>query len=585
MSTNDLILLNQLLDQRLSEIGEGLSEEEYFEVFSAEQALKDEDLSYDELVNGVIDGGGDGGIDSIYLFINDMLYDDDLDINSFKRSVTLRLVMIQSKTSSGFSETGIEKLISSARDLFDLSKNIDELNSVYNQQLLSVVCKFRECYLALASKFPNLSFHYAYATKGLEVHQNVDRKVEALKETIEKYFTPVSFSFKFFTASALLQNARRKPCSTSSLRLAENPISTGQEGFVCLVAIKDYLEFITDDSEHIRSHLFEGNVRDYQGKTEVNMAIHTTLEGAGPEDFWWLNNGVSIICSNASLSGKTLTIEDAEIVNGLQTSREIFNTLQGKDVSKEPRNVLVRVLKPQNQESRDRIIKATNSQTPIPPASLRATDKIHRDIEDYLYTKGFFYDRRKNYYKNLGKPIRKILSIPFLAQSVLTCALADPTNARARPSSLIKSEDAYKKIFNTSYPLDLYYKCPLIVMSVEDALRNSANTHYKEQINNLRFYVAAFWAWRACKVPKPSVAQVANINIAELTEDSILLAADEVWKQYCQLGASDQVAKSAELNKALSDLHKQQMIEMLMEKKKQQSYAEAAVNDSLGSGS
>ena len=70
MSTNDLILLNQLLDQRLSEIGAGLPESEFFEIFSAEQILKDDDLSYDELEDGVIDGGGDGDIDSIFFFVS-----------------------------------------------------------------------------------------------------------------------------------------------------------------------------------------------------------------------------------------------------------------------------------------------------------------------------------------------------------------------------------------------------------------------------------------------------------------------------------------------------------------------------------
>src|SRR5208337_3937610 len=265
----------------------------------------------------------------------------------------------------------------------------------------------------------------------------------------------------------LLTSARRQPSTSSSLRLAENPISTGQEGFVCLVSLRDYLEFITEDG-HLRSHLFEGNVRDYQGKTEVNKEIRATVEGTSSEDFWWLNNGVSMICSYASLSGKTLTIEDAEIVNGLQTSREIYQALHGKDLSKESRNLLVRVIKPQTQESRDRIIKATNSQTPIPAASLRATDKIHRDIEEYLYPEGFYYDRRKNYYKNIGKPIKKILGIPFVAQSVMACALSDPASARARPSSLIRREEDYKRIFNEGYPLDIYLKCPLIVRYIEE---------------------------------------------------------------------------------------------------------------------
>ena len=120
-----------------------------------------------------------------------------------------------------------------------------------------------------------------------------------LEGIIKGFFNPVSFSFRFLSASDLLTSARRSPSTTSNLRLAENPISTGQEGFVCLVKLSDYLAFITDEDGHLRSQLFEGNVRDYQGKTEVNREIRSTLETAGKEDFWWLNNGVSIICSNA----------------------------------------------------------------------------------------------------------------------------------------------------------------------------------------------------------------------------------------------------------------------------------------------
>src|SRR5690606_13640517 len=48
-----------------------------------------------------------------------------------------------------------------------------------------------------------------------------------------------------------------------------------------------------------------------------------------------------------------------------------------------------------------------------------------------LLSRGLFYDRRKNHYKNSGKPIRRIVSIPFMAQAVMSCALGDPANARA----------------------------------------------------------------------------------------------------------------------------------------------------------
>ena len=51
-----------------------------------------------------------------------------------------------------------------------------------------------------------------------------------------------------------------------SLKLAENPISSsGAVAFVCLVSLRDFFSFITDEkrSNLLRS-IFESNVRDYQ---------------------------------------------------------------------------------------------------------------------------------------------------------------------------------------------------------------------------------------------------------------------------------------------------------------------------------
>lgn len=225
--------------------------------------------------------------------------------------------------------------------------------------------------------------------------------------------------------------------------------------------------------------------------------------------------------------------------------------------------MLVRVLRPQSQESRDHIIKATNSQTPIPAASLRATDKIHRDIEEYLYSRGYFYDRRKNYYKNIGKPIKKVFGIPFVAQSVMACVLTDPANARARPSSLIKSEDSYKRIFSSDYPLDVYLKCPVVVQSVEDILKQSGEENYRKHVNNILFHVSTLWVLRQSCVPHPSAQQVANIDISVVTPDTVLPVAAEVWDEYMRLGGTDQVAKGADLSKALLEKHRQQAVEAI----------------------
>ena len=97
----------------------------------------------------------------------------------------------------------------------------------------------------------------------------------------------------------------------------------------------------------------------------MNDAIARTLgETTKVEDFWWLNNGVTILCSKATHSGKILTIENPEIVNGLQTSRELHNFSCTPPPEDDGRNILIRVIQPSSPESRDRIIKAV----PFPKA-------------------------------------------------------------------------------------------------------------------------------------------------------------------------------------------------------------------------
>ena len=82
--------------------------------------------------------------------------------------------------------------------------------------------------------------------------------------------------------------------------------------------------------------------------------------------------------------------------------------------------MLVRFIVPDTEEVRDDIIFATNNQTKITKSSLRVTDAIHLQIEMFCKTRGLYYDRRKNYYKNLKKKATDIISVSFLAQCLIT---------------------------------------------------------------------------------------------------------------------------------------------------------------------
>ncbi len=204
---------------------------------------------------------------------------------------------------------------------------------------------------------------------------------------------------------------------------------------------------------------------------------------------------------------------------------------------------------PTEDESRDRIIKATNSQTPVQAASLRATDKIYRDIEEYLRPRGLFYDRRKNYYKNEGKSRNKIVSIPYMAQAVMAILLRRPDTARARPSSLLKTEENYSKVFDTSYPIALYYVCAEMMRKVEQYLRGPDSNVAPENRINLRFYVAMHVVAPVVHPLGPSV--IAKLDVEKLDEGSMRHSIDYVQEKYMRLGGNDQVSKGPFLLQAI----------------------------------
>lgn len=186
-------------------------------------------------------------------------------------------------------------------------------------------------------------------------------------------------------------------------------------------------------------------------------------------------------------------------------------------------------------------------QTPMPVASLRATEKIHRDIEEFLRPHGLYYDRRKNFYKNEGKPIEKIVSIPHLAQAIMATALQRPNDARARPSSLLKRDTDYETVFNDQYPIQLYLVCSTLAKLIDKEIKNEKFKLDQKDQNNVRFYAAMYSASLATQMAAPSPAQVASISIGCLTETLLGEAIEGASYAYRKLGASDTVAKGTDL--------------------------------------
>jgi hypothetical protein len=542
--SNDSILLDQILGQKKSELKYEGKDSDFFEIFTSEQILKEYELSYEEINYGIVGDGGDGGIDSIYTLVNGDLVIEDSDFAKLKQDISIDIVINQAKTSPSFEEGAIDRLKTSFDELFDLAIDIKKLKAVYNDKLLLNIENFRMIYLQLASKFPKMRITVNYITKGDEVHPNVSRKTAQLESVVKTKFSNAEYAFKFIGANNLLELCRKVPNKTYYLDLTETPIScTGDSAYICLASLNSYFKFFIDDSNKIIKNIFEANVRDYQGKTTVNDQILYTLENPGEEDFWWLNNGITILASRVTPGSKQLLIENPEIVNGLQTSSEVYNYFSQRKPTAEKRTVLIRVIVPKSSESRDKIIRATNSQTQIPSSSLRSTDKIQRDIEEYLKPFGWYYDRRKNYYKNLGKPVDRIISISLLAQSIMSILLLKPDFARARPSTLIREDEDYLKIFNTKYPIALYKIAIEMERLIDKYLRTKLDNGKDK--NNCKYYMLMLCCLECTNKKKPKAEDIEKIKLELLTEDKLEIIFNVVYKTYKDAGGTDQAAKGS----------------------------------------
>ena len=549
MSKNAQILLENLIEQEFRNNDNYSNISEYFEFFSASQILKNQGLSDDEVDNGIVGKGLDGGCDSIYLFLNNLLITPDVveHISAPKDSI-LEMIIIQSKKTTSFGEDAVMKWKTISGNLLDLSKTTTDFTARYNADILEAFTTFRDTYTRLITSRVKLKFRFYYATLASELHPNVIQQSEELKDTIKGLFPNAVVEVTFVDSDALFDMYNAVIENRVNLKFADIPISPNQKNYIALVDLKSYFNFIVNDEGDVRKSFFDSNVRDYQGKNNVNSSISETLHRADDNDFWWLNNGVTVLASEATLvNNRELQIVNPEIVNGLQTSMEIYNYFSEnrEALESEKRSILLRIIVPDNEESRDQIIFATNNQTNIPKATLRVTDPIHLQIEMYFKSRGLFYDRRKNYYKNQGHKPAEIVGVSFLAQCLITIFLKKPDYARARPSTLLNDEKTYNELYEKNNDLEVFYRVALLGKKIQKNVRSGSDYSSAEK-SDILYYV--LYAVIADVLGKRNItpADIKNLDMDSVTDTLIEDIRNRVYEIYKQHGGNGRVAKSAE---------------------------------------
>ena len=547
--TNNQMLMKECIKQEFDESTAYSDESTFFEYFSSAQILKNYNLNDDEIDDGLTGGGNDGGCDSIYVFLNgDLITADQIENLYASKGSILNLIIIQAKNTLSFGEDAIMKFKTTSENLLNLSNSLESFTQRYNESVIDKFKLFRDVLTKLIRSQIKIIIQYFYVTLASECHPNVIQQSEELREKIKLVFPSASVDCTFIGADKLMELYNTDVETSVNIKLSDPAIALGEKvDYVALINLSTYYKFITDTSGELRKSFFEANVRDYQGKNSVNSSIAETLSQNTREDFWWLNNGITILATKVTpITNRELQLLNPEIVNGLQTSTEIYNYFSRNPslLDSEKRNLLVRIIVPESEESRDSIIFATNNQTNIPKSSLRVTDTIHLQIEMYFKSRNLFYDRRKNYYKNLKKKSSDIVAVSFLAQCLISIILRKPDFARARPSTLLTDDETYRFLYEDNRDLEVYYKVATLGKKVQHILRNSNEITPAERSDILFYLLYAIVAHTLTK-KDISFADIKQLDISSITDENILAHKTLVYDKYKELGGNGRVAKSS----------------------------------------
>lgn len=516
MGANDVVLLEDMVERSRRET-DGLNAAEQDAYFVSSHYLTRYRPSHDDVLSGIVDGTGDGGIDALHIFANGYYLRDGVNVAALGRNPQLDLVLVQVKNTRGFGESAVDKLIVHLPKLLDFARDDSALAKQFNPKVIEITRRFLDTYRAM--DMPRLSISVAFAAlKAEQIHPNIQSKATQLEQALVACFGNCDPRVELLDAASVANLAREKPPVKAELTLAENPISTDMSGgYVGLVKLRDYQKFITDKTGNLDVSLFDANVRDYDSESGVNKSIEATLSTEDSEvDFWWLNNGVTIVADRIQPAGKLLHLDSPQIVNGLQTSHEIFKQGSSREYS-DDRGVLVKVIQADDDLVKDRIIRATNSQTILGLSSLRATDRVQREIEEFLRIKGLYYERRKNYYYNRSIPLRELVSIDQMGQAVLATLVQAPHVSRGAVSRIFQDE-IYDVVFGGSTPMGAYYTSIAIVRSCETFLRENRDT--SGQVEDFVFHLSMAAAIAITRKRVPSAKDLASVD--ELPSEVLL---------------------------------------------------------------
>lgn len=490
------------------------------------------DLESSEAFDCVTDGGGDFGVDAMHVTEE---VDGEFVVTLFQAKYKAKL-----EGDSNFEENGVLALINAIRHIFDPSAELGSINDRLRVKVEAARSMVRD------GMIPRV--------RAIACNNGI-RWNDQAQTAIERAGFGDQVTWEHVNHDVLIGILQRPKQVDDTLRFVGRAnVEDMNFSRVCIGRMP-----VTEVAALMRSHgdrLLERNIRRYLGLhgNRVNEGIRATLQSPNPSNFYFFNNGLTLVCNDFSYnalqsSDYQVRVENLQIVNGGQTCMTILKTAEalaakGQSLPVEA-SVLVRLYKlpKDNEDIVLQITHATNSQNPVDLKDLRSNDGIQQQLEASIQPLGFNYRRKR--VDGATKPNE--ITAGAAAEAILAVWRAAPHQAK------FLTREHFGKLYSTIFPADI--NGAQVVLAV--LLYRIAENHRRRPTDNdpvLVRYASCFIAMRmGLRLLKAMNIALAKIDHKKFAEAQHLVEAngDTYFKESVK-----------DIEAALQDLYGNQDISM-----------------------
>jgi hypothetical protein len=278
----------------------------------------------------------------------------------------------------------------------------------------------------------------------------------------------------------------------------EDPKENVEKGFIEIDDSNNILEFGKENSilvnlkasslkdnylKHGFRGLFSMNLRYYVKKKDIDDDIRKSIQ-TKQEEFWYLNNGIIIVCEDYKMNKNKIELKNFSIINGGQTTKLIGTTDFSKDfflICK-----IIKISEKSKEEKTDftyRVAQATNSQKPIKSKDLVSNKPEQKNLKDQLSKVGVFIQikRGEKVNKRIFKEPWQNTTNEEYAQIINSFIYQKPGKSRSSKASLTNDKN-YPILFGKNYDISLVVELLKIKAHFKKYAANVVENEYNDEL-------------------------------------------------------------------------------------------------------